>query len=62
MTDRSVPDATPADLPVLGDLKWTAEGLIPAIVQDVESDAVLMMAWMDESALRRTLETGQTHF
>lgn len=46
----------------LDDLKWTADGLVPAIVQDVETKEVLMMAWMDESAVRRTLETGQTHF
>ncbi len=50
------------DLPFLRDLKWTADGLIPAIVQDVESGAVLMMAWMDEPAIRQTLATGQTHF
>ncbi len=52
----------PNDLPFLNDLKWTTEGLIPAIVQDFESGAVLMMAWMDESAIRKTLQTGQTHF
>jgi phosphoribosyl-AMP cyclohydrolase len=43
-------------------LKRTADGLIPAIVQDAETGDVLMMAWMDEGAIRRTLETGQTHF
>jgi phosphoribosyl-AMP cyclohydrolase len=45
-----------------GALKWNEDGLIPAIVQDVESGDVLMMAWMDEPALRDTLQTGQTHF
>jgi phosphoribosyl-AMP cyclohydrolase len=43
-------------------LKWNAEGLIPAIIQDAENGDVLMMAWMDEPALRDTLMTGQTHF
>jgi len=43
-------------------LKWNEEGLIPAIVQDAENGDVLMMAWMDEPALRDTLATGQTHF
>jgi phosphoribosyl-AMP cyclohydrolase len=43
-------------------LKWTAEGLIPAIVQDVESGDVLMLAWMDRESLRATIATGQTHF
>jgi phosphoribosyl-AMP cyclohydrolase len=43
-------------------LKWNEEGLIPAIVQDAENGAVLMMAWMDRRALDDTLATGQTHF
>lgn len=43
-------------------LRWSAEGLIPAVVQDSGTGEVLMMAWMDETALRRTLATGQTHF
>ncbi len=49
-------------LPLLTALKWNSEGLIPTIVQEVESGEVLMMAWMDQSALRKTLEVGQTHF
>ncbi len=43
-------------------LRWTAEGLIPAIVQDIETGDVLMMAWMDRPALEKTFATGQTHF
>jgi phosphoribosyl-AMP cyclohydrolase len=43
-------------------LKWNDEGLVPAIVQDAENGDVLMMAWMDEPALRDTMTTGQTHF
>jgi phosphoribosyl-AMP cyclohydrolase len=50
------------DPPFLAAVKWNAEGLVPAIVQDAESGEVLMMAWMDADALRRTLKTGQTHF
>ena len=54
---------SPADLePFLSLLKWTADGLIPAIVQDSTSGEVLMMAWMDADAVRQTLATGQTHF
>ena len=49
-------------LPLLTALKWNSEGLIPAIVQEVASGEVLMMAWMDQTALRKTLEVGQTHF
>src|SRR3954462_12238515 len=55
-------DAAETDLPFLAALKWTADGLVPAIVQDAATGDVLMMAWMDEPALRRTVETGQTHF
>jgi len=54
--------ATSQEPEFLKALAWSPEGLIPAIVQDVETNEVLMMAWMDESALRKTLETGQTHF
>jgi phosphoribosyl-AMP cyclohydrolase len=49
-------------LPFSDALKWNDEGLIPAIVQDAQNGEVLMMAWMDEPALRDTLATGQTHF
>ena len=43
-------------------LKFDANGLIPAIVQDHATGEVLMMAWMNREALRRTVETGKTHF
>lgn len=43
-------------------LKFDANGLIPAIVQDHQSGRVLMMAWMNRAALEKTLETGKTHF
>jgi phosphoribosyl-AMP cyclohydrolase / phosphoribosyl-ATP pyrophosphohydrolase len=36
--------------------------LTPAIVQDAESNRVLMLAWMDEEALRRTRESGEAWF
>jgi phosphoribosyl-ATP pyrophosphohydrolase/phosphoribosyl-AMP cyclohydrolase len=40
-----------------------AEGeLKAAIVQDAESGRVLMLAWMDDEALRLTRETGEAHF
>ncbi|QJA05869.1 phosphoribosyl-AMP cyclohydrolase [Thermosulfurimonas marina] len=37
-------------------------GLVPAIVQDAESGEVLMLAYMNEEAWRKTLETGKAHF
>jgi phosphoribosyl-AMP cyclohydrolase len=53
---------SPEPLPFASALKWNSEGLIAAIVQDAENGDVLMLAWMDERALRDTLDTGQTHF
>jgi phosphoribosyl-ATP pyrophosphohydrolase/phosphoribosyl-AMP cyclohydrolase len=44
------------------EIKWDERGLIPAIVQDAQSGAVLMLAYMSEEALRLTLETGEAHF
>jgi phosphoribosyl-AMP cyclohydrolase len=38
-------------------LKRNPDGLVPAIVQDATSGQVLMLAWMDDEALRRTLDT-----
>jgi len=46
----------------VGDLKYDANGLIPAVVVDAESKAVLMMAYMNETSLLATVETGKTHF
>jgi phosphoribosyl-ATP pyrophosphohydrolase/phosphoribosyl-AMP cyclohydrolase len=43
-------------------LKFDANGMIPAIVQDDRSGEVLMMAWMNREALAKTVETGKTHF
>lgn len=43
-------------------LKYDPSGLIPAIVQDAQTKQVLMMAWMNEESLRRTIEIGQTVF
>jgi phosphoribosyl-AMP cyclohydrolase len=44
------------------DLKYDADGLIPAVIVDADSKAVLMVAYMDETALLRTVRTGKTHF
>jgi phosphoribosyl-AMP cyclohydrolase len=47
---------------ILDQIKWSSDGLVPAIVQDQASGEVLMLAWMDREALARTLTSGQTHF
>ena len=43
-------------------LNFNEAGLIPTIVQDATSQEVLMMAWMNEESLQRTLSSGQTWF
>jgi phosphoribosyl-AMP cyclohydrolase len=40
-------------------LKRDASGLVPAVVQDAATRDVLMVGWMDDEALHRTLTTGQ---
>lgn len=44
------------------DLKYDANGLIPAIAQDAENGDVLMMAWMNAEAVAKTLETGRVTY
>jgi phosphoribosyl-AMP cyclohydrolase / phosphoribosyl-ATP pyrophosphohydrolase len=44
------------------DLRWDADGLIPAVVQETDTGEVLMVAWMNRPALDATLETGRSHF
>ncbi len=43
-------------------LRFDEAGLLPAVVQDADSGQVLMVAWMNEESLRRTLETGEAVF
>lgn len=43
-------------------IKWDAQGLIPAIVQDTETLQVLMMAYMNVESLQKTLDIGETVF
>lgn len=51
----------------MDDFKFNADGLIPAIVQEATDEEiprgrVLMMAWMNQEALARTLSTGKMHY
>ena len=43
-------------------LKRDADGLVPAVIQDADSRDVLMVGWMDDEALHRTLTTGRGTF
>ena len=44
---------------ILKVLKFNQDGLIPAVAQDIDTKEVLMLAWMDDKAIRSTLEEGQ---
>ena len=43
-------------------LKFSSDGLIPAIIQEQSTGRVLMMAWMNRASLESTIATGKTHF
>ena len=43
-------------------IKFDAQGLVPAVVQDVQTNAVVMLAYMNKESLKLTLETGYTWF
>jgi phosphoribosyl-AMP cyclohydrolase len=43
-------------------LKFDAQGLVTAVIQDHADATVLMVGWMDAEAVRRTLTTGRTWF
>ncbi|NOU63541.1 bifunctional phosphoribosyl-AMP cyclohydrolase/phosphoribosyl-ATP diphosphatase HisIE [Paenibacillus sp. LMG 31461] len=43
-------------------IKYDAQGLVPAIVQDAVSKEVLMLAYMNSESLQRTIQTGDTWF
>jgi len=47
---------------ILAAAKFNADGLIPAIVQDARTREILMLAYMNEEALRLTVERRETHF
>ncbi|NEP08159.1 MAG: bifunctional phosphoribosyl-AMP cyclohydrolase/phosphoribosyl-ATP diphosphatase HisIE [Okeania sp. SIO2G4] len=57
----SEPVALSQSIPV-EQVRYNEQGLVPAIVQDYLDGTVLMMAWMNQGALQKTLETGQTWF
>ena len=44
------------------EIHWDTNGLVPAIVQDVNTNQVLMLAYMNAEALAKTMETGLATF
>jgi phosphoribosyl-AMP cyclohydrolase len=47
---------------LLSEIKFDGNGIIPAIVQDADTNEVLMMAYVNGESLRLTLEKGETYF
>ncbi len=46
----------------VGDVAWGTSGLVPVVAQDATSGDVLTVAYANELALERTLETGEAHY
>lgn len=44
------------------EIQWDERGLVPVVVQDRDTQAVLMLAWMNREALDATLQSGIVHF
>ena len=59
-----MPTATPIDASAeqLAEVRFNADGLVTAIVQEAGSGQILMLAWMNEDTLKETLESGRTVF
>jgi len=58
----ATPKSSALDPAISTMLKRDAAGLIPAVIQEEGSGEVLMVGWMDDEALHRTLTTGRTTF
>ena len=61
----TAPDPTPRsglDPQLAAQLKRGADGLVTAVVQDATDQRVLMVGWMDDEALHRTLTTGRATY
>ena len=46
----------------MSEIKYDTNGLVPTVVQDAETNEVLMLAYMNADSLRLTLESGETWF
>ena len=43
-------------------VRFNRDGLVPVITQDIRTDEVLMLAYMNEEALKETIRTGMAHY
>jgi len=47
---------------IIKNLKFDENGLIPAVIQDYKNNEVLMVAYMNHEAVKKTIETKKAHF
>ena len=47
---------------LMSSVRFNSDGLVPVIIQEQKTKAVLMMAWMNRESLQMTLESGRTWF
>jgi phosphoribosyl-AMP cyclohydrolase len=62
INNRPAAVSTTQQAALLKEIAFNADGLVAAVVQDATTNEFLMMAWMDETAFLRTLETGKACF
>jgi phosphoribosyl-AMP cyclohydrolase len=62
MVENLSVSGSPLEASIANRLKRDAAGLVPAVVQQHDTGEVLMLAWMDDEALDRTLRTGRATY
>ena len=62
MTVTGTPRPSELDPAIAGRLRRDPNGLLPAVAQQYDTGEVLMLAWMDDEALHRTLTTGRATY
>jgi phosphoribosyl-AMP cyclohydrolase len=62
VTVTGTPRPSELDPAIAGRLKRDPNGLLPAVAQQYDTGEVLMLAWMDDEALHRTLTTGRATY
>ena len=54
--------SNPLDETTMLSLNYNADGLVAAVAQDAGSKEILMLAWMNQEAFEKTLQTGEAHY
>lgn len=62
LTQEATHELTEEQADIIAHLSYNEQGLIPCVVQDADTLEILMMAWMNEESVRRTLAERTTWF